>query len=65
MDLSASFHALSPQSEWLLVVAEAPVAGDGLIGGKASVWSDDFRLLASGGSQLMCRPVPPGIRGAT
>jgi acyl-CoA thioesterase-2 len=64
IDLSASFHRLAPECEWLLCVAEAPIAHEGLIGGKASVWTDDGRLLASGGGQLLCRPVPKGSPGA-
>ncbi len=59
LDVSAQFHALRPQCEWLLVDAVAPVAANGLIGGQARVWAEDGALLASGGGQLLCRPVPP------
>ncbi len=58
LDVNATFHRLAPESEWLLVDAVAPVATDGLIGGQARVWSEDGRLLASGGGQLLCRPMP-------
>jgi acyl-CoA thioesterase-2 len=59
LDVTAQFHRLAPDSEWLLVDATAPVAAHGLIGAQARVWSADGRLLASGGGQLLCRPVPP------
>lgn len=58
LDLSVSFHELDPSSEWLLVRATAPVARDGLVGGRAEVWSESGRLLASGGQQMLCRPMP-------
>lgn len=57
LDLAISFHALEPASEWLLVEATSPYAGDGLVGGRASVWSHDRKLLASGGQQMLCRPI--------
>jgi acyl-CoA thioesterase len=56
LDVTAQFHRLAPDCEWLLVDAVAPVATDGLIGGQARVWSVDGALLASGGGQLLCRP---------
>jgi acyl-CoA thioesterase-2 len=57
LDVSARFHALAPECPWLLAEARSPVAGDGLIAGAASVWSADGRLVASGGQQMLCRPV--------
>jgi acyl-CoA thioesterase II len=60
LDVAVRFHREAPASEWLLCDAAAPVAADGLIGGHASVWSSDGRLLASGGGQLLCRPRPGG-----
>jgi len=56
LDVSARFHRLAPESDWLLVEASAPVATQGLIGGDARVWSVDGQLVASGGAQLLCRP---------
>ncbi len=56
IDLAVQFHRLAPEVEWLLGDASAPVAADGLIGGRVAVWSPDGRLLASGASQLLCRP---------
>ena len=55
---SRSFHELDATSEWLLVRADAPVARDGLVGGRAEIWSESGRLLASGGQQMLCRPMP-------
>jgi acyl-CoA thioesterase len=55
LDLSVWFHR--PQrGDWLLVDAEAPLAADGLIHGRGALWSEDRKLLASGGSQLLCVP---------
>lgn len=58
LDVTARFHTDASTSEWLLVDAEAPVAGDGLIGTSANVWTDDGRLAASAGAQLFCRTGP-------
>jgi acyl-CoA thioesterase len=57
LDVVARFHAAEPGSEWLLVDAFSPTAADGLVGGVASVWSQSGRLLATGGQQMLCRPV--------
>jgi acyl-CoA thioesterase II len=62
LDVAVQFHRLAPDSEWLLVDAVAPVAAEGLIAGQGRVWSADGRLLASGGGQLLCRPVPTPAR---
>jgi len=59
IDLAVQFHRLAPAVEWLLADAVSPVATDGLVGGRVTVWSPDGRLLASGASQLLCRPAPP------
>lgn len=58
LDVNVHFHRLVPGSEWLLVDAVSPVAQHGLIAGHARVWSTDGQLLASGGEQMLCRPVP-------
>jgi acyl-CoA thioesterase II len=53
LDLTVWFHrALT--SEWLLVDAESPLAEEGLVAGRCALWSEDRKLLASGGSQLLC-----------
>jgi acyl-CoA thioesterase len=58
MDVSVQFHRGAPSSEWLLCDAQAPLATGGLIGGRSQIWSEDGRLLATGASQLLCRPNP-------
>lgn len=58
LDVNVHFHAAEPDSDWLLIDATAPVASGGLICGRADIWSASGRLLASGGSQLFCRPAP-------
>lgn len=58
LDVSVQFHRLVPDSEYLFVRARSPVGQDALVGGTAAVWSDDGRLLASGGQQMLCRRVP-------
>lgn len=58
LDVTVRFHDLAAASEWLLVEATAPFAGGGLVGATSTVWSDDGRLVASAGSQLICRPAP-------
>lgn len=59
IDLACQFHRIDASAEWLFVHANAPSATDGLVGSHQRVWSDDGRLLASGISQLLCRPVRP------
>ncbi len=56
LDVTAWFHRLEPESEWLLIHHESPVAAHGLVGTRADVWSQSGQLLASGGSQLLCQP---------
>ena len=57
LDLTARFHARAPETTWLLAECSSPVARDGLVASAASVWSADGRLLASGGQQMLCRPM--------
>ena len=58
LDVTAWFHRFDPESEWLFSDHEGPVAKGGLMGTWGRVWSRSGRLLASGGAQLMCVPVP-------
>ncbi len=53
LDVSAWFHELPGESEWLFVDAHSGTAGDGLIHGLTRVWSEDARLIATGGSQML------------
>jgi acyl-CoA thioesterase len=57
IDITVRFHAAAPEAPWLLVEGRSPVARDGLVASSVSVWSADGRLLASGGQQMLCRPM--------
>lgn len=62
LDLACSFHRLDEarRADWLLVEARSPAAEGGLVGGAAAAWDAGGRLLASGGQQMLCRPMPEG-----
>jgi acyl-CoA thioesterase-2 len=62
LDVAVQFHALAPDSEWLLCETHAEIAREGLIGYRARVWSQARQLLASGAGQMLCRPAPAGTR---
>jgi acyl-CoA thioesterase-2 len=64
MNLAAHFHHPAPASEWLFVDARGPIAEGGLMAGEAALWSDDRQLVATGSSQMLCRPVPRGTPGS-
>ena len=57
IDVQARFHALAPDEEWLLGEALSPAASDGLVGGTGAIWSRSGRLLATGGQQMLYRPI--------
>jgi acyl-CoA thioesterase len=59
LDLAVVFHPPLDVGEYLLLRAEAPRAVGGFVGASGTVWSDDFRLLASTVQQMMCRPASP------
>ncbi|HEY5014616.1 MAG TPA: hypothetical protein VIK61_18165, partial [Acidimicrobiia bacterium] len=56
LDLACEFHRIAPGVAPLFVRGEAPSGADGLLGTHQQVWSPDRELLASGVSQLLCRP---------
>ena len=56
LDLACEFHRIAPGAAPLFVRGESPSGGEGLIGTHQQVWSRDRGLLASGVSQLLCRP---------
>jgi acyl-CoA thioesterase len=58
LDLTAQFHQAGGDAEWLLCDGLAPYASEGLGGCTARLWTPDGRLVASGTSQLICRPNP-------
>ena len=60
LDVTTWFHRSDPKGDWLLADHECHVAAGALMGTTARVWSREGRLLASGGAQLFCVPVPPG-----
>jgi acyl-CoA thioesterase len=56
IDVECRFHHIASDEPWLRTEGEASVGHDGLIGGSVEVWARDGRLVASGGSTLLCRP---------
>jgi acyl-CoA thioesterase len=54
IDLYVAFHRCTVASEWLLGESRGLVAGNGLIGGHALLWSADGQLIASGTQQMLC-----------
>lgn len=59
LDLSVWFHAPAPAGDWLLLDARSETAGAGLIHGTAEVWSEDGRLIASGGGHMLHTQLRP------
>ncbi len=55
LDLYASFQYPGASSEWLLLDAHSPVAQGGLLSWTGRVWSEERKLLASGGGQAVFR----------
>ncbi len=55
LDLYASFQYPGSDSPWMLLDAHAPVAHGGLLSWTGRVWSEDRRLVASGGGQAVFR----------
>ncbi len=53
LDLSVWFHEAAPDADWLLCEARTDVARQALLHGTARVWTDDGRLVASGGGQCL------------
>lgn len=60
LDLYVAFHRLVPAEPWLLVVGEAPLATDGLLPLRSTLWSEDRHLVASGTGQCLFRRIPAG-----
>ncbi|UDY34105.1 acyl-CoA thioesterase domain-containing protein [Dermatobacter hominis] len=57
VDLHCTFHRPSSGSEWILGRGHTPVAAAGTAGFTAEAWSEDGRLLASGGGKMLVRTV--------
>jgi acyl-CoA thioesterase len=58
LDLACEFHRIAPGASPLFVRGESPSGAEGLLATHQQVWSRDRELLASGVSQLLCRPSP-------
>jgi acyl-CoA thioesterase len=58
LDLNVQFHRFAPDETWQLADGVVLLAGDGLVGGVARLWTEDGRLLATGASKHVCRPNP-------
>ncbi|MEY2421702.1 MAG: acyl-CoA thioesterase [Acidimicrobiaceae bacterium] len=56
LDLYVAFHR-RPTSDWMLVDGYSAVGDGGLLGWTGRLWDTDRRLVASGGGQLLCRPM--------
>jgi acyl-CoA thioesterase len=56
LDLTLWFHEPAGAAEWLLVDGVADAARAGLIHGHSRLWTDDGRLVATGGSNLLHTP---------
>jgi acyl-CoA thioesterase-2 len=61
LDVTCWFHQPTFDSEWLLMEYESLIAQGGLMGATGRIWSQDGRLLASGGAQLLCVPIGAGV----
>lgn len=58
LDVVAWFQDSARDAPWLLCEYESPIARAGLVSGNGRVWSEDGRLLATGGAQVLCIPDP-------
>jgi acyl-CoA thioesterase II len=56
LDVVAWFCDAGQDAPWLLCDYESPLARAGLVAGHGRVWSEDGRLLAMGGAQILCLP---------
>jgi acyl-CoA thioesterase II len=60
LDVTAWFHRSAAESEWLLMDHSCEVAESGLMGTHARIWTEQGKLIATGGAQLFCIPSPAG-----
>ncbi len=56
IEVTARFIGSTANEPWLLSEASAPVATGGLVAGVGQIWTRGRRLVALGGSTLLCRP---------
>jgi acyl-CoA thioesterase len=57
LDLYASFQYPGSDSDWMLLDAHSPVSQGGLLSWTGRVWSEERRLIASGGGQAVFRHI--------
>ncbi len=57
IEVTARFCVDTRREPWLLGRAHAPLAASGLVAATAEIWTPGGRLVALGGSTLLCRPV--------
>ena len=62
LDVVAWFYEPARDSPWLLCDYDTPLATGGLVAGRGRIWSEDGRLVAVGGAQLICMPAPTTAR---
>lgn len=56
LDLTVWFHDLAAGGDWLLLDAVSPFAANAIVHGTASLWTQDGRLVASGGGNCLVVP---------
>ncbi len=56
LDITAWFHRPPGKAEWLFLDAHSSTASNGLIHGVSRIWTEDGRLIATGGSNLLYAP---------
>lgn len=61
LDVTCWFHQPGHDSPYLLCDYDSPIAKMALMGANGRVWSQDGRLLAVGGAQLLCIPIGAGV----
>lgn len=53
LDVTAWFHRPAPESEWILADHDAPISHGGMLWSQGRIWSQDRKLIASGGAQCL------------
>ena len=56
IEVTARFVGDTGRDAWLFSDARAPVATGGLVAHAGEIWTEDGRLVTTGGSTLLCRP---------
>lgn len=62
LDVYVQFHRFAVEEDWMYARATCEEGALGYLGGKAWTWDANGRLLASGGTQLICRPMPQNFK---